>query len=376
MRLYDLVSYLRTDLDDTNESSQFFSDKELCDFIFRSLFSVNNHLRFSKKYQFIVFEKYKDVYELNSDFVSFRNSVNVKDQVKVKWNKLTDMLDKTFDPLILNIQINEQRRKIYFNDVPTVDVEAYSVNETFDTNGNISVLQIYSSYSDILNYSFSPFVLYNGSVYRIADDETTTYNQDGTDYSAVNLYVSEKFDVKNTQFSDSLLRFVDVILNYTNIINPADYYYSYPYQITVTANSTALTAVSWGSSNLDPDAGDSLWIDGFPSREISTLSFPTITLKNPFSTILPATATNFSCYVIKMNSDISAPNELMNVVVEYAKYFAFLKAEDPRSAGQLQFALAMIEEENRRQVTEILHHNNSDSKKYELDYLDDYLKDY
>jgi hypothetical protein len=142
MTIQDVITRLKSDIDDDQSLNVYFTDNQLINFGVRSIQYVNDRLKFCKKYEFLKLIPYFDAYALPVDYIAPIQMIDFKNQAVLPYAKYNPERLKsqlainnltTLAPRVNIWQADESRRKIYFDRVPdtttgskyTVHVDAY-----------------------------------------------------------------------------------------------------------------------------------------------------------------------------------------------------------------------------------------------------------
>ncbi len=351
--LSNLISTLRYDVNDVNPYTQYFSDLDIVKFIMRGLYDVNIKGRVLKRQQFISVDENIVVYPLNKDFIQAVTFID-KYGYPVVYNKLAQfgVIEDYYTDNIYTF-IDETNYKLYFN-------------------ANINIAKTY----DIVNYTNNLLVV-SGSVDSLVKYYSVNYNGETfyvkifkTEYDKLNnqttLYVT---DIYNSQYNDvyvfpqsGQIKEISFVLTYVYNLREQDYYFSRA-GFVLTANSATVNISD--TSNIA--VGDLLFVENFGSRTITAVTANTsVTVDLPFSQNRPAAPTQFLGHVIHQNAFIPLNLEILNVVIAFAKYYALLTQGDQTALTQYQLAQSLLQEENARQVAEVI--NKTENRNYWRDY--------
>jgi hypothetical protein len=143
MTIQDVITRLKSDIDDEQDINQYFSDSQLINFSIRAIQYVNDRLRFCRKYNFLRLQPYFDSYPLPVDYIGPIHMIDFRNQAVLPYAKYNPERLKsqlainnltTLAPCVNIWQADESRRRVYFDRVPdttvgyawNVHVDAYS----------------------------------------------------------------------------------------------------------------------------------------------------------------------------------------------------------------------------------------------------------
>jgi len=368
MKFYEALEWLRSDLDDDNELNYFFTDLQLSNFLVRGLQETNDRLLTAHRYQFIILNQYKDVYDLNPDFIKAIHIYDVKNQTDIDWNEYASMFavgNKTtavaYTGYLRRMKIDDARQKIYFSELPDSDNDyAYTIssNDLSSTPSTITITDTTNSFS----HWFDPtWVIIEGYALKVV-------NIDDIDSTTKKLYISEQIALTNDDVGINVnsgeLKEVSIVIDYYYQPAKDTYLYKATGTITLEAGETTLdVSVSPLSNGIN--VGDYIFIEDYGAREVIGIDDNnlTVTIEEEFSDVLPATTTMYRYYVIKAQEDLPVPVEIQDIVLQYAKYYAMLRSADLNANNQLAIVTRLIEDEKHRQLQEIVNNRMLDVQK-------------
>ena len=366
MKFYEAIEFVRSDLDDENNYNQFFTDLQLGKFIVRGLQETNDILKLAHRYQFVVFEQYKDSYSLNGDYIRFKGIYDIENQRFIDWdkyipylsagNRVTGSLAYEFRKM----KIDDIRKRIYF-EITGATPETYVVS-----SDNLSSDPPYLVVTNFVNVSFSPtWIIYNnGTNYKalkVSSVETIVGTND------CNVYISESIilDSNRDNFynvSANEIVLTNILIDYIYHPDKSEFYIKGQAMVQLTANSTTLNYNGTLANETNLEVGDYIYINGFGSRKVTNIdtNANTITVESVYSDVLPSTPTYYEFYILKNQEELPLPIEVQNVVLEYAKYYALMRASDPNAPNQLAIARNLIEDVKYRQLQEVVEQKMQD----------------
>lgn len=337
MTIKQFIELLRYDLNDMAAVNTYFGENELASFIMRALYDVVIQLKNCRRLQFFSKEANIDVYPLNRDFISGVEIFDHDSGNKYLYDQ-ESYVSKLRSGIIEfgNFLIDENRRTMIINQIPTDNAQEYTIVgggvNYITIQGDIQTQKQFYAVNDGTNTFFirATTFLPDGANTRIYYSEVITPMSD-------DVYV---FPAAHT------IREITYTLEYFYIVNRNDYLVN-GYANLIANTTTIQTALSTVAKQ-----GDGLYIDGYGTREIVSVNAGNVVVDLPYNQFKPTTLTTLNATLIRWNDNIPITNEIMNVVVQFAKYYALLRVADPYASNQLMLAKSILQDEERRQVEE------------------------
>jgi hypothetical protein len=162
----DVITQLKSDIDDESTLNVYFSDYQLINFSIRAIKYVNTKLKFCQRFNYLCLQPNFDSYDLPTDFMSALYVVDYNHQKIMpyaKYNmeriKSLQTVEDTVFSLSPNIyQIDENKRKLYMDFVPdTTKYNAYTIHVNGYSYTSRPFVSMYDSGS--FGYYFEPIII-------------------------------------------------------------------------------------------------------------------------------------------------------------------------------------------------------------------------
>lgn len=164
--MQDVITQLKSDIDDENSINEYFSDYQLVNFSIRAIHYINSKLKFATKYMYICLQPYFDAIELPKDFINAIMVVDYNHQKVMPYAKFNQdrikslqTVEDTVFSLSPNIyQIDEMKRKMYLDFVPdTTNANLYTVHVNAYEYTSRPFVSMYDTSN--FGYYFEPIIL-------------------------------------------------------------------------------------------------------------------------------------------------------------------------------------------------------------------------